>query len=52
VLHMDRLSAWRLAYPPEAMLEGIIVSVRGKRFAAEDKYGASVSNAMMEQADG
>ncbi|KAK8043810.1 hypothetical protein PG994_012648 [Apiospora phragmitis] len=52
VSHMDRLSVWRLMYPPEALTEGIVVSPEGCRIAAEDLYGASLSDAMIEQANG
>lgn len=52
VSHMDRLSAWRFIYPPEGLSEGIVVSRKGERIAAEDLYGASFSNFMMDKADG
>ncbi|KAK8127343.1 hypothetical protein PG984_008451 [Apiospora sp. TS-2023a] len=52
VSHMHRLSVWRLLYPPEALVEGIVVSPKGERIAGEDLYGASLSNAMVEKADG
>ncbi len=48
VSHMDRISIWRLLYPPEGLVEGILVSTGGKRIAAEDLYGASSSNIMAE----
>ncbi|KAK8059258.1 hypothetical protein PG996_009188 [Apiospora saccharicola] len=52
VSHMHRLSVWRLLYPPEALVEGVVVSPKGERIAGEDLYGASLSNAMVEKADG
>ncbi|XDG02555.1 hypothetical protein ABKA04_002170 [Annulohypoxylon sp. FPYF3050] len=52
VSHMDRISTWRLLYPPEALLEGIVISTEGKRIAAEDLYGASLSDVMTTQFDG
>ncbi|KAI0965163.1 FAD binding domain-containing protein [Xylaria arbuscula] len=52
VSHMDRLSIWRLLYPPESLLEGIVVSTDGQRVAAEDKYGASFSEVLAEHFDG
>ncbi|KAK7976920.1 UEV domain-containing protein [Apiospora arundinis] len=52
VSHMHRLSVWRLMYPPEALVEGIVVSPKGERIAGEDLYGASLSNAMIEKANG
>lgn len=52
VSHMDRMSTWRFIYPPEALVEGIIVSPRGERIAAEDTYGASFTDAMIERSNG
>lgn len=52
VSHLDRMSAWRFVYPPEALIEGIVVSHRGERIAAEDTYGAFFTSAMVEQPDG
>ncbi|KAK8015468.1 hypothetical protein PG990_008764 [Apiospora arundinis] len=52
VSHMHRLSVWRLMYPPEALVEGIVVSPKGERIAGEGLYGASLSNAMIEKANG
>ncbi|KAI5857350.1 flavoprotein [Durotheca rogersii] len=52
VSHMDRVSAWRLIYPPEALVEGIVVSPGGERIAAEDLYGASFSEVMIDRFDG
>ncbi|KAH6653327.1 flavoprotein [Truncatella angustata] len=52
VSHMHRMSAWRLMYPPEALVEGIVVSAKGERIAAEDLYGASFSDVMIEKANG
>lgn len=37
---------------PEALLEGIVLSISGERIAAEDLYGASFSNIMVERFDG
>ncbi|KAI0490286.1 flavoprotein [Xylaria cf. heliscus] len=52
VSHMDRLSIWRLMYPPEALLEGVVVSVGGERIAAEDLYGATLSHVIATRFDG
>lgn len=52
VSHMHRMSAWRLMYPPESLSEGVVVSCKGERIAAEDLYGASFSDAMIERAGG
>lgn len=46
------MTAWRFIYPPEALLDGIIVSRYGERVAAEDTYGAFFTNAMIKKADG
>ncbi|ROT42878.1 FAD/NAD(P)-binding domain-containing protein [Sodiomyces alkalinus F11] len=52
VSHMDRMSAWRLMYPPEALVEGIVVSAGGERIAAEDQYGATSCEVMIERFGG
>ncbi|KAI1142940.1 hypothetical protein F5Y05DRAFT_408395 [Hypoxylon sp. FL0543] len=52
VSHMDRLSTWRLMYPPEAFSEGIVVSVEGKRIAAEELYGACLGDVMRTRFNG
>ncbi|KAI2615585.1 hypothetical protein GGR54DRAFT_257526 [Hypoxylon sp. NC1633] len=49
---MDHVSTWRLMYPPEGLVEGIVVSSGGERIAAEDLYGASFSDIMVKQFDG
>lgn len=49
---MHRMSAWRFIYPPEALIEGIVVSPMGDRIAAEDTYGAFFTDAMIEQSNG
>ncbi|KAJ3547327.1 hypothetical protein NM208_g1578 [Fusarium decemcellulare] len=46
---MDNMSAWRFLYPPTALLEGVVVSQSGRRFSAEDVYGATLSNRMIRQ---
>lgn len=50
--HMDRVSAWRLMYPPEALVEGIVISTEGGRIAAEDLYGASFTDVMVQRYNG
>ena len=52
VSHTDRISAWRFMYSPEALLEGVIVSPSGERLAAEDKYGAAITEKMITHAGG
>ncbi|KAF6808829.1 tricarballylate dehydrogenase [Colletotrichum sojae] len=49
VSKMNKMSAWRFLYPPTALLEGIVVSQGGDRFAAEDMYGATLSDIMIRQ---
>jgi 3-oxo-5alpha-steroid 4-dehydrogenase len=46
---MDNMSAWRFLYPPTALLEGVVVSQSGRRFSAEDVYGATLSDRMIRQ---
>lgn len=50
--HMDRMSAWRFIYPPEALMEGVIVSSEGQRIAAEDMYGALLADVMLRHHGG
>lgn len=52
VSYMNYFTTWRLMYPPESLLEGIVVSTSGERIAAEDLYGASFSNIMVEKHGG
>lgn len=52
VSFMDRMSAWRLLYPPEALVEGIVVSADGQRIGAEDLYGASLTEMMVRDHGG
>ncbi|KAI1154640.1 FAD binding domain-containing protein [Nemania diffusa] len=52
VSHMGRMSAWRLIYPPEALVEGVIISTQGERIAAEDLYGSSFTDVMISQSQG
>ncbi|KAF6829831.1 tricarballylate dehydrogenase [Colletotrichum musicola] len=49
VSKMNNMSAWRFLYPPTALLEGVVVSQGGDRFAAEDMYGATLSDIMIRQ---
>lgn len=50
--HMERLSVWRFIYPPEALVEGIVVSAEGARIAAEDMYGALLADIMLKHHGG
>ena len=52
VSHMDKISIWRLMYPPEGLVEGIVVSPDGERVVAEDMYGASSSQILAEKCNG
>ncbi|KAM0198862.1 hypothetical protein ACHAQI_012273 [Fusarium lateritium] len=49
VSNMDIMSAWRFLYPPTALLEGVVVAQNGRRFSAEDVYGATLSDRMIRQ---
>ncbi|MBW2629187.1 MAG: FAD-binding protein [Deltaproteobacteria bacterium] len=50
--HMQRASAWRFLYPPNAFAEGVLINDKGKRFANEFWYGAKIGEAMVEQNHG
>jgi len=52
VSHMERVSAWRFLYPPNAFSAGMLVNRRGERFANELWYGAKIGEAMVEGNDG
>ncbi|KAF9878406.1 fumarate reductase succinate dehydrogenase flavoprotein domain protein [Colletotrichum karsti] len=49
VSKMGNMSAWRFLYPPTALLEGVVVSQEGRRFVAEDVYGAALSDIMVRR---
>ena len=49
---MNRASAWRFLYPPNAFAEGMLINGRGERFANEFWYGAKIGEAMVEHNDG
>lgn len=49
---MQRASAWRFLYPPNAFAQGILINSRGERFANELWYGAKIGEAMVEQNEG
>jgi 3-oxo-5alpha-steroid 4-dehydrogenase len=49
---MDRASAWRFLYPPNAFAEGLLVNDKGERFANEFWYGAKIGEAMVEENHG
>ena len=50
--HMQRASAWRFLYPPNAFAEGVLINDKGKRFANEFWYGAKIGEAMVEENHG
>ncbi|MEM7138397.1 MAG: FAD-binding protein [Myxococcota bacterium] len=52
VEHMDRVSAWRFLYPPNAFASGVLVDSRGERFANEFWYGSKIGEAMVEDRGG
>ena len=52
LVQMDRASAWRFLYPPNAFAEGLLINDRGQRFANEFWYGAKIGEAMVEENHG
>jgi 3-oxo-5alpha-steroid 4-dehydrogenase len=46
---MDSFSMWRFYVPPEALMQGVLVNRQGKRFCAEDLYGATQGGHIVEQ---
>jgi 3-oxo-5alpha-steroid 4-dehydrogenase len=50
--HMNRASAWRFLYPPNAFAEGVLINDKGERFANEFWYGAKIGEAMVEKNHG
>ncbi len=52
VNHMNRASAWRFLYPPNAFAEGVLINDKGERFANEFWYGAKIGEAMVEENHG
>jgi 3-oxo-5alpha-steroid 4-dehydrogenase len=46
---MDRFTMWRFYVPPEALLEGVLVNRQGKRICAEDLYGATQGEYIVEE---
>lgn len=49
---MDHAFLGRMIAPPSALVQGIIVNRRGKRFVNEDAYNALLGGAIMAQPDG
>jgi 3-oxo-5alpha-steroid 4-dehydrogenase len=49
---MNRASAWRFLYPPNAFAEGVLINDKGERFANEFWYGAKIGEAMVEENHG
>ncbi len=49
---MHRGTAWRFINPPFAWSQGLIVDAKGRRFVNESCYGATIGDAMVEQAGG
>lgn len=49
---MDRASAWRFLYPPNAFAQGVLINDKGERFANELWYGAKIGEAMVEEHHG
>lgn len=49
---MDRASAWRFLYPPNALASGALVDRNGERFTNEYWYGAKIGEVMVEERGG
>jgi 3-oxo-5alpha-steroid 4-dehydrogenase len=45
---MNRASAWRFLYPPNAFAEGMLINSEGERFANEFWYGSKIGEVMVE----
>jgi succinate dehydrogenase/fumarate reductase flavoprotein subunit len=52
LLHMDGALITSPFYPPESLLEGILVNERGERFVAEDSYHSRSSILITQQPHG
>ncbi len=50
--YMGRVSAWRFISPPEALVKGVLVNSRGRRLCNEERYGAKVGEAMVQEHGG
>ena len=46
---MDRFSMWRFYVPPEALMRGVLVNRQGRRICAEDLYGATQGNYIVQE---
>jgi 3-oxo-5alpha-steroid 4-dehydrogenase len=51
-IHMDQYFTTCPWYPPESLVKGIFVNIRGQRFINEDCYHGRVSHYMSRQPDG
>jgi 3-oxo-5alpha-steroid 4-dehydrogenase len=45
---LGRFSMWRFYVPPEALMEGVLVNPAGQRVCAEDLYGATQGDFIVE----
>lgn len=50
--HMDKMSAWRFYVPPEALMQGVLVSKEGKRICSEDLYGGKQGDYIVSRGGG
>ena len=50
--NMDKMSAWRFYVPPEALMQGVLVSRDGKRICSEDLYGGKQDDYIMSKGGG
>ena len=49
---MDKMSAWRFYVPPEALMQGVLVSRDGKRICSEDLYGGKQGDYIVSKGGG
>jgi 3-oxo-5alpha-steroid 4-dehydrogenase len=50
--NMDKMSVWRFYVPPEALMQGVLVSKEGRRICSEDLYGGKQGDCIVSEADG
>jgi len=50
--NMDKMSAWRFYVPPEALMQGVLVSRDGKRICSEDLYGGKQGDYIVSKGGG
>ena len=50
--NLDKMSAWRFYVPPEALMQGVLVSRDGKRICSEDLYGGKQGDYIVSKGGG